>query len=83
MSCIGDLALRIFNMENHEAKAVKLYRQIVASQERCLGPSHVDTLRTMTDLAITLNDMDNHQEAIELHRRALEAREKDIGPRAS
>ena len=80
MSCIGDLALRIGNMENHRAKAVELYRQIVASQERCLGPSHVDTLRTMTNLAITLNDMDNHQEAIELHRRALEAREKTLGP---
>ena len=44
------------------------------------GPSHVATLRTMTNLAITLNEMDNHQEAIELHRRALEAREKTLGP---
>ena len=80
MSCIGDLALRIGNMENHRAKAVELYRQIVASQERWLGPSHVDTLHTMTNLAITLNDMDNHQEAIELHHRALEVREETLGP---
>ena len=34
----------------------------------------------MANLAITLNDMGNHQEAIELHRRALEAREKTLGP---
>ena len=67
-------------MQGREGESAELYCKVVAFREKQLGPSHLDTVHTMTNLAITLNDMDNHQEAIKLHRRALEVREKTLGP---
>ena len=67
-------------MQGREGEAAELYRKVIAFREKQLGPSHLDTVHTMTNLAITLNDMDNHQEAIELHHRALEVREETLGP---
>ena len=69
----------------NDAEAVGLYRQVIASREKCWGPSHRYTLHAITNLAIALADMDNLSEAIlseaiELHRGALEAKEKTLGP---
>ena len=48
-------------------------------KERTFGPLHPVTLHSLTNLAITLTDMGNHREGVELHRRALDARERTLG----
>ncbi|MFD4335534.1 tetratricopeptide repeat protein, partial [Streptomyces rubiginosohelvolus] len=60
--------------------AAELHRQTLSDSERLLGPDHPHTLTSRGNLAKTLNDLGDHQEAAELHRQTVADRERILGP---
>jgi len=61
-------------------EAVGLYRQVIATRERILGPLHADTLWAEISLGSLLNDLGRHAEAAALAAAAAEATERTLGP---
>ena len=62
------------------AQAIVLGEQLVADQERVLGPDHPDTLTSRDNLASDYGDAGRLDEAISLHEQTLAARERVLGP---
>ena len=60
--------------------AEALYRKVLESRERLLGPTHPDTLHSVRNLGNLLKQKGDLTEAEALHRKVLEAREKLLGP---
>jgi TIR domain/Tetratricopeptide repeat len=56
------------------------FRQVVDARRRLLGPEHLDTLRSMNDLAATLVALGDAAGGAELHRQALDAYLRVLGP---
>jgi serine/threonine-protein kinase len=61
-------------------EAVGLYRQVIATRERVLGPLHADTLWAEISLGSLLADLGRHAEAATLAAAAAEATERTLGP---
>ena len=55
-------------------------RQVLAAQQRVLGPEHPDTLRSLSLLSIWLAELGQHQEAADMARQALAACCSAFGP---
>jgi tetratricopeptide (TPR) repeat protein len=51
----------------------------LAGREKALGDEHTDTLKSVNNLGILLNDKGDYEGAEALHRRALAGREKALG----
>jgi serine/threonine protein kinase len=62
------------------AKAEPLLRRAWEGRREVLGPEHPDTLTSMNNLALVLNDQLKLGEAEALHRQVLEARRRTRGP---
>ena len=56
-----------------------LYRRALEGREKALGAEHPDTLTSVSNLGLLLDDKGQYEEAEELSRRALEGREKALG----
>ncbi len=61
-------------------QAELLYRRALEADENNLGPEHPDTLTSLNNLALLLDDKGDYNGAEPLYRRALEARERILGP---
>ncbi|WAO96035.1 NACHT domain-containing protein [Fusarium falciforme] len=62
----------------HE-EAEPMNRRALEVREKVLGREHPDTLTSVSDLALVLQDQGKYEEAEQMNRRALEAREKVLG----
>ena len=49
-------------------------------REKVLGPEHPDTLGSIYNLSNVLNSQGKYEEAEAMHQRALQGREKVLGP---
>jgi tetratricopeptide (TPR) repeat protein len=65
--------------EKHFAEAEALYRQIVDSDRRALGPEHFDTLLSMQGLGNTLMEEGKYTEAERVYREVLGVQERVLG----
>ena len=61
-------------------QVIVIGEQLVADQERVLGPDHPDTLTSRNDLAIAYWDVGRTDEAITLHEQTLTDQEQTLGP---
>ncbi|KAH8724011.1 hypothetical protein GQ44DRAFT_596102, partial [Phaeosphaeriaceae sp. PMI808] len=59
--------------------AEKLNQRALEGKEKELGVHHPDTLTSVSNLALVLQDQGKYEEAEKLSRRALEGREKELG----
>src|SRR5437763_280143 len=57
-----------------------LYKQVLSSEEKQLGPEHVNTLITKDNLAQVYNSQGCYSDAEELFKEVLSSREKQLGP---
>lgn len=62
------------------AHAVTLHEQLLANQERILGPDHLDTVAIRAGLARALREAGQHHRAVPVLERVLEDRERIQGP---
>ena len=62
-------------------EAEKLYERALAGREEKLEPKHLDTLRTVMNLAIVYCNQGRYNEAEKLYERALAGREEQLGPK--
>ncbi|MGX1898878.1 tetratricopeptide repeat protein [Streptomyces anulatus] len=53
---------------------------VVADRERVLGHDHPDSLAGRNNLAIALEGLGEHQQAVDLHRENLADHERLLGP---
>ncbi|KAK5290627.1 hypothetical protein LTR99_011028 [Exophiala xenobiotica] len=60
-------------------EAEEMHRQALDLREKVLGEEHLDTLDSMNNLAIVLQQQGKYKEAEEIHRQALDLREKVLG----
>jgi hypothetical protein len=51
-------------------------RRVLEGREKALGKEHPDTLTSVNNLAVVLQDQRKYKQAEEMNRRALEGREK-------
>ncbi|KAG5744122.1 hypothetical protein H9Q70_013176 [Fusarium xylarioides] len=57
-----------------------MLRKAVRLREKGLGLEHPDTLTSVNNLGLVLQDQGKYEEAEEMHRRSLEGSEKTLGP---
>ena len=50
------------------------------TREEVLGPNHPDTLKTKTNYAITLKNLNRYKEAEKLELEVMKAQEEVLGP---
>src|SRR5207248_2502996 len=62
------------------AAALKLYEEALGLQKVKLGPDHIDTLRTMINLAATYKSLRRHAEALKLQEETLALQQAKLGP---
>jgi tetratricopeptide (TPR) repeat protein len=62
------------------AKAIPLFEQVLAAEERVLGPDHPDTMISRGNLGNAYSLAGRHAEAIPLFEQALAAKERAQGP---
>jgi len=70
------IKIGVFSRED----SIELYEQVLADQERVLGPDHPDTLTTRNNLAGAYKDVGRFGEAIELYKRVLADQERILAP---
>jgi Flp pilus assembly protein TadD len=58
-------------------ESVSLYREVIPALERSFGPEHSNTLSTLNNLAVTLNEAGDPGGAAEIQRRILEIRRRN------
>jgi tetratricopeptide (TPR) repeat protein len=63
----------------HEV-AKEMVRSGLEVREKVLGPEHLDTLASMSNLALVLNSQGKYKEAEAMNRETLERRERVLGP---
>ncbi|KAJ4345915.1 uncharacterized protein N0V89_012051 [Didymosphaeria variabile] len=56
-----------------------LILQVLEGQKKELGVQHPDTLTSLNNLAVVLQDQEKYDEAEELHRKALKGSEEELG----
>ena len=76
MTSLGNVLMR----ENHFADAEKLFRQVLETQRRVLGPDHPDTLNNMTLLGNALMEQGHYSEAEKSYLEALHGQQRVLGP---
>ncbi|WTP57639.1 FxSxx-COOH system tetratricopeptide repeat protein [Streptomyces phaeochromogenes] len=80
---VRDLSLALAGVL-HDAGAYAsehdLRRQLLGAQIRLLGPDHLDTLSSRSDLAHAVHNMGDYARAADLHRGVLEDRLRLLGP---
>ena len=57
-----------------------MYKELIESARRVLGPQHPGTLVAMSTLAMVLNDEKRFADAEKLYREVLEAQRQTLGP---
>jgi tetratricopeptide (TPR) repeat protein len=62
------------------AEADRLYRQVILSFEKTLGPDHPEVASALNDLAELYRTQGRYAEAEPLYQRSLGIREKTLGP---
>ena len=60
-------------------EAEEAYRKVMEGREKALGKEHPDTLTSVSNLALALQDQGKYEAAEEMNRRALEGCEKALG----
>ena len=70
------IKIGVFSRED----SIELYEQVLADQERVLGPDHPDTLTTRNNLAVAYRSAGRFGEAIELYKWVLADQERVLGP---
>jgi Flp pilus assembly protein TadD len=55
-------------------------RETLAARARTLGPEHPDTLASMEELAVTLDELKKYSEAERLYRKVVETQTRVLGP---
>jgi Tetratricopeptide repeat len=55
-------------------------REALAARQRRLGAEHPDTLASMMELAVTLDELKEYSEAEQLYRKVVETRKRVLGP---
>jgi tetratricopeptide (TPR) repeat protein len=76
------LTMDVGNLLHKKGKyneAVIPYRRALEGREKELGVSHLDTLTSVSNLALVLQDQGKYNKAEKLSRRALEGWEKELG----
>ena len=68
----------LLHVRKHTA-ARKALEEVIEGRSKVLGPKHIDTLDSLSDLAITLLDLDDANAAEEVAKRALDGREETLG----
>jgi tetratricopeptide (TPR) repeat protein len=63
------------------SQAAQLLRDVLAMNEKALGPQHLDTATSLNNLAILLGEQGDYPGARPLFERALAIREKVLGPK--
>jgi tetratricopeptide (TPR) repeat protein len=76
---LADLAMLQFAQGRH-TEAEALLRQVLAQQERTLGPDHLAVGKTVRQLAEVAADQNRDEQAAAFYRRALGVYEKTLGP---
>ncbi|MEI6155529.1 MAG: tetratricopeptide repeat-containing protein, partial [Deltaproteobacteria bacterium] len=61
-------------------RAAIVVEEIVAKQEKALGPDHPDVAGSLNDLGFIYNTLGDYQKAEPLYKRSLEIYEKVLGP---
>ena len=56
-----------------------MHQQTLQLQETVLGPEHLDTLTSMSHLAVALSSQGKYIEAEQIHQQTLELRQKMLG----
>ncbi|KAH8824127.1 hypothetical protein DL96DRAFT_1502139 [Flagelloscypha sp. PMI_526] len=56
-----------------------IYQEELRENRRILGPGHPDTLRSMSNLALTYSDLGQHRKALELKERVLKLQRHVLG----
>ena len=59
--------------------ALRVYRGVLADQERELGPDHIDVAATLNNTGALLRDWQRFDEVLPLYERALEIRVNELG----
>ena len=73
-------AARICKLYGRLSEAEPLYRRALKGSEKVLGPNHPETLTSMNNLALLLQDQGKLSEAEPLYRSTLETKIKVLGP---
>ncbi|RTR18398.1 tetratricopeptide repeat protein, partial [Azospirillum griseum] len=60
--------------------ALPLYTEALAIREKALGPDHLDTARSLNNLAVLYDTQGKLEAAAPLHARALAIKERALGP---
>ncbi|KAH8702997.1 Tetratricopeptide repeat-domain-containing protein [Phaeosphaeriaceae sp. PMI808] len=71
---------QVLDYQGLHIKAEKLHRRVLTAREKVLGPEHLDTLMSMSNLAAVLNSQGKYEEAEAMNRQTLARREKVLGP---
>ena len=58
---------------------MELREKVLEASQRTLGSEHPDTLRAMTNLAVSYSDVGRRQEVTELREKVLEASQRMLG----
>jgi serine/threonine protein kinase/tetratricopeptide (TPR) repeat protein len=69
-----------FRFLGDHAQATEQHEQARALYAHHCGPDHIDTLRSMNNLANCYEGLNRHREAVVLHEAALAARRRTLGP---
>ncbi len=69
-----------FHFQGRWGKAERMFEQARIAQEEHLGPDHLDTLSTVSKLAIVFRFQGKHRKAKIMSQRAVTGLEKQLGP---
>ena len=79
LTWLNNLGGILHYMEDYKG-ALNYYQQALRVQEKVLGKTHPDTLRTILNVAITYEDgLKNFEKSEEMYRLALYGNEKSLG----
>ncbi|KAK6338121.1 hypothetical protein TWF696_001592 [Orbilia brochopaga] len=78
MQVLHDVATMRHRQKDHK-KAEEQFTHVLRLREAALGSEHVDTLKTLSALALVLNDTDRFEEALDKHEMVLDVLEREHG----
>ena len=79
LKALANLAMAL-DYQQRYPEAEQLYREAMVSQQRILGPDHLNTLRASANLAAMLSKEGRLQESESLQKQTLATRERILGP---
>ena len=75
----NNLAVTLKESAGDNAGALSLMEEVLAVRRRTLGDEHADTLGSLTNLALQLNEMGRHTTALPLAREAVDIARRTLG----